>query len=110
MTPKLDVIDCLKQSIIPILEQEEVILFDMTFHLYAGSGRLKLLVDKAHGGITINECARVNQLIGSLIEREGIIEQKYTLEVSSPGLDQPLLREQDFSRCLNRFTFLIQSH
>ena len=63
---------------------------------------LRLLVDKIYGGITLDECARLNEKICDVIQTEGIIKQRYILEVSSPGIDRFLLTREDFSRCLNR--------
>jgi ribosome maturation factor RimP len=60
-----------------------------------------LLVDTRQG-ITIDACARVNREIGDMIERESLIGESYTLEVSSPGLDRPLREKKDFQRLLGR--------
>lgn len=67
---------------------------------------IRLLVDKP-GGITLDECARLNQEIGRLIERENIIQESYVLEVSSPGLDRPMESTRDFQRCLGQLVKIV---
>lgn len=53
-------------------------------------------------GITLDECARLNQEIGQILDRENVIQESYLLEVSSPGLDRPLLSTRDFQRNIGR--------
>ena len=62
----------------------------------ANGGRLlRVLIDKA-GGITVDDCARVSNHLTRLFAVEGVDYDR--LEVSSPGLDRPLKRLQDFQR------------
>jgi len=64
--------------------------------------RVRLLVDKPAGGITVGECVRVNRGISALLEEKEIIRENYILEVNSPGLDRTLKVKQDFFRCQGR--------
>lgn len=59
---------------------------------------VKILVNKP-GGINIDECAYLNNIIGHSFDEKDIIMHSYTLEVSSPGIDRPLKEEKEF-RCL----------
>ena len=61
---------------------------------------LRLFVDK-EDGVTLDNCATVSHLVGDVLDAEGLddsLSGKYTLEVSSPGLDRPLTRPKDFVR------------
>ena len=68
---------------------------------------LTFLVDKA-GGITLDECAVLNQKLGAFFDRvaetgdAGLFRGQYLLEVSSPGLDRPLKTARDFERALGQ--------
>ena len=53
-------------------------------------------------GITTVDCARVSRAIGDMIEEEELIESKYRLDVSSPGIDRPLKYIQQFERNIGR--------
>ncbi|HAJ56705.1 MAG TPA: hypothetical protein DCL35_02920 [Candidatus Omnitrophica bacterium] len=59
---------------------------------------LEVLVDRAEGGITLDECIRINRELGVMIELSGLAGQNYVFDVSSPGLDRPLSTEADFRR------------
>jgi ribosome maturation factor RimP len=62
----------------------------------SGKGALlRIFVDKA-GGISIDECAQISQHLSRLLAVEGVNYDR--LEVSSPGLDRVLRKEQDFAR------------
>ena len=53
-------------------------------------------------GITTVDCARVSRAVGDMIEEEELIESKYRLDVSSPGIDRPLKYIQQFERNIGR--------
>ena len=53
-------------------------------------------------GITTVDCARVSRAIGDMIEEEELIESKYRLDVSSPGIDRPLKYIQQFKKNIGR--------
>jgi ribosome maturation factor RimP len=63
---------------------------------------IRILIDKPQGGISIDECARLNSQIGEILDEKNILQQRYVLEVSSPGLDRPLATKEDFLRCINK--------
>lgn len=83
--------------------------------IYRFEGRdlfLRLLIDRVEGGITVGDCADLNIEIGALLDEKDIIPQNYILEVSSPGLDRPLVTKNDFLRCKGKSThlFLNEAH
>ena len=49
-------------------------------------------------GVTVQDCQRVSDDLGTVLDVEDIIGQHYTLEVSSPGLDRPLRTPGDYER------------
>ncbi len=59
---------------------------------------LEVLADRKVGGITLDECARLNKELGAILEQSAIISMPFVLDVSSPGLDRPLVTVNDFLR------------
>ena len=49
-------------------------------------------------GMTVDDCAAISRSVSALLDVEDPIKGSYTLEVSSPGLDRPLTRPQDYDR------------
>jgi ribosome maturation factor RimP len=62
---------------------------------------LRVFIDKP-GGVTLGDCEQVHLSLGHALDVEDPIPHAYTLEVSSPGLDRPLRRPEDFRRNLGK--------
>lgn len=63
---------------------------------------LRVLVDRPEGGISLGECAGLNKEISLMLDEKDELQQRYILEVCSPGLDRPLKTKNDFLRCINK--------
>ena len=81
----------------PVLHGMSFELVDLEFKREGKNWLLRLFIDKP-GGITLDDCVDVSREIGTLLEVEDVIESSYRLEVSSPGLDRPLKKAQDYER------------
>ena len=64
---------------------------------------IDILADRPKGGITLGECAVLNRRITEILDIEEIMSDEYNVEVSSPGLDRPLITKEDFQRVINRW-------
>lgn len=62
-----------------------------------GSGMLRLFID-APDGITLDDCEKVSREVAAMLDVEDVITQAYRLEVSSPGLDRPLVKPEHYQR------------
>lgn len=61
--------------------------------------RLQLMVEHSGGRpVTVDECVEVSRAISAILDVEDPLRGAYTLEVSSPGIDRPLVRLGDFDR------------
>ena len=85
----------------PLLLSEELALVDITYRHERGRWILSLFIDK-EGGVTIEDCVAISREFGNLLDVKDIMPGPYSLEVSSPGLDRPLKRAEDFNRFKER--------
>lgn len=92
----------LKNIIADYLKIQGLDLIDLIYRYEGRDLILRILADKPQGGITLEECARLNKQIGNILDEKDILQTRYILEVSSPGLDRGLKTENDFNRCINR--------
>jgi ribosome maturation factor RimP len=76
-------------------------LIDVEHRREARGWVLRLYIDK-EGGVTLDDCSRVSQEVGRVLDVEDFILTPYTLEVSSPGLNRVLKREKDFVKYRDR--------
>jgi ribosome maturation factor RimP len=54
------------------------------------------MAERPTGGIEVDECAQISTAVSAVLDVEDPIEDEFTLEVSSPGIDRPLTRLKDF--------------
>lgn len=57
---------------------------------------LQVMAERGDGTLTIDECAEISRQLSPLLDVHDPISGKYNLEVSSPGIDRPLVRPSDF--------------
>ena len=72
-----------------------------------GSRVVDLIVD-ADDGVSVDACARLSREISAVLDEVDPIDGKYTLRVSSPGVDRPLRRPRDFARNIGRPVRLVR--
>jgi len=93
--PKVEKIENLIE---PIIDREGLELIDIELKREAIGLVLRILIDTKEGGISLDEIAKASQSIGKALDETDVIEQKYTLEVSSPGIERPLTKPEHFKR------------
>lgn len=60
---------------------------------------LQIMIErKDRGSLTVDDCAAVSRAVSEVLDEKDPIEGEYSLEVSSPGLDRPLTKEEHFER------------
>lgn len=59
---------------------------------------VQIMAERPDGTMSIEDCERLSQALSQAFDAEEPMTQAYRLEVSSPGIDRPLVRESDFAR------------
>jgi ribosome maturation factor RimP len=83
-------------------------LFDVQFQREAQGMVLRVSIDRpgpaatAEDSVSVEDCANVSRDLSAILDVEDIVPTAYTLEVSSPGLDRPLRRPEDYVRFAGR--------
>ena len=92
-----------------IEEQVEKLGYELVELERAGSSSrpiLRLRIDRIDSepgkGVTLDECARVSRALELFLEEGVDFPERYVLEVSSPGVERPLVRRRDFDRFAGR--------
>jgi len=81
----------------PLLTDMEMELVEIQFRREGHGWVLRLFIDR-EGGVSLDHCAAVSREISAYLEVEDLIDHAYHLEVSSPGLERPLKKRDDFIR------------
>ena len=61
---------------------------------------LQIMCERPDGTMTVEDCEQVSMAISPVLDVEDPIDKAYHLEVSSPGIDRPMVRKSDFTRWL----------
>ena len=59
---------------------------------------VQIMAERPDGTMSVNDCATVSRAISPVLDLEDPVPQAYHLEISSPGIDRPLVRASDFER------------
>ncbi|EHQ91366.1 ribosome maturation factor RimP [Desulfosporosinus youngiae] len=81
----------------PIVEEKGLELIDVEYVREGAHWYLRLYIDK-DGGVDMDDCSSISHVVSEMLDRKNPIPQAYMLEVSSPGLERPLKKEEDFVR------------
>ena len=66
----------------------------------ADGGTVQLMAERPDGSMTIEDCERASEALSPVFDVESPMDRPYRLEISSPGIDRPLVRVSDFERAV----------
>lgn len=102
--------DALMRLLEPAVEALRFELVDLEFVQAGGGSVLRLYIDAAPRepgpGVSVDDCARVSHAVGKLLEAADPIKGRYSLEVSSPGVDRVLRKQAHFARFVGARVFV----
>lgn len=87
----------LQELIAPVVESFECELWGIEYSTQSRSATLRIFIDK-ESGIGVGDCEKISRQVSSVLDVEDPISSRYTLEVSSPGMDRPLFTLDQFAR------------
>jgi ribosome maturation factor RimP len=85
----------------PLIEEEGAELWGVDLRAEGSGWVLRLALDR-EGGVSLDELTRVHRQLSDLLDVHDLIPWRYTLEVSSPGINRPLVRPQHYRRYLGQ--------
>lgn len=91
----------LQEIISPILWTLGLELVDVVCVGQGPRSIVRVLIDKS-GGVSITDCEQAHKALGPALDVADPFPHAYTLEVSSPGLDRPFKRSQDYHRAIGK--------
>lgn len=97
----LDITNQIKELAAPLAEERGLFVVDI--ELKTGSGNeLWVYLDAEDRGINLDECAEISRELGFVIDAHELLESKYRLNISSPGLNRPLSDARQYSKNIGR--------
>ena len=93
MSAKLNKLD---EILRPVVEGLGYQLWGIEFRSQGRHSVLRLFIDDQDDGISVEDCEKVSRQVSGVLDVEDPIQNEYTLEVSSPGMDRPLFRLEHY--------------
>ncbi|MFY7909461.1 MAG: ribosome maturation factor RimP [Emticicia sp.] len=106
MNTNTEVKQKVEQLLEPLLENDKFFIVDIKVSLSKVHSKVTILLDSDEG-IKIDECTAISRQLGTDIDE--MMPEKYTLEVSSPGVDFPLKSERMYRKNIGRSLKVIQN-
>jgi ribosome maturation factor RimP len=95
------VVDRISETVSPILWTLGLELADVVCVGQGSRSVVRVFIDKPEG-VTLDDCERAHKALGPALDVADPFPHAYTLEVSSPGLDRPFKRIQDYRRAIGK--------
>ncbi len=95
------VVDRISEAVSPILWTLGLELADVVCVGQGSRTVVRIFIDKS-AGVTLEDCERAHKALGPALDVADPFPHAYTLEVSSPGLDRPFKRIQDYRRAIGK--------
>lgn len=84
-----------KKLVEEIIKDSDIGLFDIEYVKEGPFMYLKVYIDKP-GGITVDDTADISRVLNKKLDEVDLIKEQYFLEVSSPGVERPFKKEEDY--------------
>lgn len=85
----------------PIVQQHDMFLVDIEVK-HAKLMEIWVLVDSEKSGVNLDECSKISRSLGFELEEKEVLDSRYRLNVSSPGLSRPLSDIRQYSKNVGR--------
>lgn len=95
------VTEIVEELLLPILSDMNLELVDIEYVKEGSNWFLRLFID-SDTGIDIEECGIVSERLSEQLDELDPIQHNYFLEVSSPGAERPLKKEEDFKKSIGK--------
>ena len=91
----------IEEIVQPIVDSKNFEIVDIEYVKEAGEYYLRVYLDK-EGGISLSDCELVSRELSEILDQKDPIKDNYFLEVSSPGVERPLKKVEDFIENINK--------
>ena len=89
----------IEEWIVPKLEELNCFLVEVK--VLNGGKKIEVFIDK-DAGVSINDCEQLSRYLDLLLDKEAALQSKYTLDVSSPGLENPLKVQRQYQKNIGK--------
>ena len=102
---KINTVQRVEEIVKPFAEELGLSIWDITYKKEGSDWYLRIFIDK-DGGVSIDDCVEVSRLMNPILDKEDYIDEPYTFEVSSPGVERLLRKEWHYKKAIGETVFI----
>lgn len=102
----MDQIQKIKELVAPILEKEEIQLYEVLWHNEGNMRILQIAIMRNDGSMDIDTCADMSEKISECLDEADLISAEYFLEVCSPGAERELKDEAQIKAAIGEYVYV----
>ena len=91
----------IEELVKPIIENLGYKIYDVIYQKEGKDNYLRIFIDSPKG-IDLNDCEKVNDSVNDILDEKDYIKAQYYLEISSPGIERNLRRDEQFLENINK--------
>lgn len=100
------VTEIVEKIALPIVEAEGLGLVDIEYKKEGANWFLRVFIDREENQVDLDDCSRVSERLSEALDEADPIPGAYILEVSSPGAERPLKKENDFHKAIGKHVYV----
>ena len=98
---KVDLYKIVTELVKKFIDNDEIFLVEVNIKGKPGNQKIQVFID-GDNSVDVDECSKISKKLSSELEEKDIIEGRYIIEVSSPGVDKPLKFIRQFPKHIGR--------
>lgn len=102
------IVEKIEAIVAPVAKDLDLSLVDVEYLQDGGYWYVRIYVERLDGEVSLDDCANLSVRIEDAVD--ALIDKKFFLEVSSPGIERPLKKEADFIRFTGEKVFVALKH
>lgn len=96
-----------EELLAPIMEEMNLEVVEIEYKKEGSNWFLRVFIDNESGNIDIDDCGAVSERLSERLDEVDPIPTAYFLEVSSPGAERPLRRENDYRKAVGKHVHIV---
>ena len=99
------IIEKVKEVILPYLEEENIILYDIEYVFEDNENILRIYIDNEEENMDLLTCVSISEGISKLLDLNDPLDVSYSLEVSSPGAERVLRNKEEVIKAVGKYIY-----
>lgn len=97
----MDLAATIQQLVESLLKDEKLFVVEVLVALKRKPGKITVVLD-GDAGVSVENCAEISRALSEMLDKSDLVDGNYNLEVSTPGLDQPLKLKRQYNKNIGR--------